>query len=84
MSRHHLREPHWYLAVLGTDPEAQRMGLASAVLAPVLERCDREGMPAYLESSKAANIPFYNKHGFEVVDELCVPGGPSLWPMVRR
>ena len=20
MSRHHLREPHWYLAVLGTDP----------------------------------------------------------------
>ena len=84
MSRHHLREPHWYLAVLGTDPEAQRTGLASAVLAPVLERCDRERMPAYLESSKAANIPFYNKHGFEVVDELCIPGGPSLWPMVRR
>ena len=84
MSRHHLREPHWYLAVLGTDPDAQRTGLASAVIAPVLERCDRERVPAYLESSKAANIPFYNKHGFEVVDELRIPGGPSLWPMVRR
>jgi ribosomal protein S18 acetylase RimI-like enzyme len=84
MSRHHLREPHWYLAVLGTDPDAQRTGLASAVLAPVLERCDREQIPSYLESSKAANIPFYNKHGFEVVDELRIPGGPSLWPMVRR
>jgi ribosomal protein S18 acetylase RimI-like enzyme len=84
MSRHHLKEPHWYLAVLGTDPMAQRTGLASAVLAPVLERCDRERTPAYLESSKAANIAFYNKHGFEVVDELCVPDGPSLWPMVRR
>ncbi len=84
MSRHHLREPHWYLAVLGTDPDAQRTGLASAVIAPVLERCDRERIPSYLESSKAANIPFYNKHGFEVVDELRVPDGPSLWPMVRR
>ena len=84
MSRHHLREPHWYLAVLGTDPSAQRMGLASAVMQPVLERCDRERVPAYLESSKAANIPFYSKHGFEVVDELQIPGGPSLWPMIRR
>lgn len=84
MSRHHLREPHWYLAVLGTDPSAQRQGLASTVLQPVLERCDRERLPAYLESSKAANIPFYNKHGFEAVDELRIPGGPSLWPMVRR
>ena len=84
MSRHHLREPHWYLAVLGTDPSAQRMGLASAMMQPVLERCDRERTPAYLESSKAANIPFYNKHGFEVVDELRIPGGPSLWPMIRR
>lgn len=84
MSRHHLREPHWYLAVLGTDPDARRAGLASAVLAPVLERCDRERIPAYLESSKAANIPFYNKHGFEVAGELKIPGGPTLWPMVRR
>lgn len=84
MSRHHLREPHWYLAVLGTDPSAQRNGLASAVLAPILERCDRERLPAYLESSKAANIPFYNKHGFEVLDELRIPDGPSLWPMIRR
>lgn len=83
MGRHHPREPHWYLAVLGTDPNAQRAGLASAILEPVLERCDREGLPAYLESSKASNIPFYNKHGFEVTGELQVPGGPSLWPMLR-
>lgn len=84
MSRHHLREPHWYLAVLGTVPHAQRTGLASAILAPVLERCDRDRMPAYLESSKRENIPFYQKHGFEVVDELVIPDGPSLWPMIRR
>jgi ribosomal protein S18 acetylase RimI-like enzyme len=28
--------PHWYLSLLGTDPEAQGNGLGSAVLEPVL------------------------------------------------
>lgn len=84
MSTHHLTEPHWYLAVLGTDPEAQGKGLGSAVMQPVLDRCDRTGVPAYLESSKESNLPFYRKHGFEVIDELKIPNGPSMWPMVRR
>lgn len=77
--------PHWYLAVLGTDPPVQGRGLGSAVLAPVLGRCDAEGVGAYLESSKESNIPFYRRHGFEVVGELQAPGGgPSLWPMWRE
>ena len=84
MSRHHLREPHYYLAALGTDPSHQRKGIGSALIQPVLDRCDRESLPAYLESSKRTNIPFYERHGFEVVEELEVPGGPKLWPMVRR
>ena len=84
MSTHHLREPHWYLAVLGTDPEAQGQGLGSAVMRPILDQCDRTGIPAYLESSKESNLPFYQKHGFEVIDELKIPDGPSMWPMVRR
>ena len=84
MSKHHLRDPHYYLAALGTDPSHQRKGIGAALMQPVLERCDKERVPAYLESSKRANIPFYNKHGFEVVDEIEVPGGPKLWPMIRQ
>ena len=52
MEKKHPSEPHWYLAVLGTDPEVQGKGHGSAVLQPVLDRCDLEGVPAYLESSK--------------------------------
>jgi len=80
----HPRAPHYYLGVLGTDPPVQGQGLGSAVMAPVLERCDAEGLPAYLESSKERNVPFYRRHGFEVVDELHVAGAPPLWLMWRE
>ena len=84
LARHHPREPHWYLPVLGTAPEHQGRGFGSALLAPVLARCDAAGLPAYLESSKEANIPFYRRHGFEVTATLRVPDGPELWPMLRK
>jgi GNAT superfamily N-acetyltransferase len=80
----HAQQPaHYYLAVLGTRPDRQGSGLGSALLAPILDRCDTEGIGAYLESSKEANIPFYRRHGFEVVGEVQFPSGPTLWPMWR-
>ena len=79
----HPREPHWYLAVLGTDPVEQGRGLGSSVLAPVLGRCDDEGLGAYLESSKEENLAFYSRHGFEVTEEVQLPNGPPVWLMWR-
>ena len=79
----HPKEPHWYLAVLGTDPEYQGKGIGSALMAPVLSKCDEDGIPAYLESSKERNLPFYERHGFKVTRELQIKNGPSLWPMWR-
>jgi GNAT superfamily N-acetyltransferase len=76
-------QPHYYLGILGTDPDHQGKGLASAAMQPVLERCDTQGLGAYLESSKEANIPFYRRHGFEVTGEVHMPEGPPLWPMWR-
>lgn len=84
IEKKHPREPHWYLAFIGTDPEMQGRGLGSALLRPVLDRCDREGMPAYLESSKEANVPFYQRHGFEVTDTHDFPDGPRMWLMWRQ
>jgi GNAT superfamily N-acetyltransferase len=79
------KEPHWYLGVLGTRTAAQSKGVGSALLAPALERCDSDGIPAYLESSKYSNIAFYRRHGFEVTGEIELPfGGPSVWPMWRE
>lgn len=80
---YHPREPHWYLAVLGTEPTQQGRGIGSELVRETLEECDRTGTLAYLESSKEQNIPFYERHGFRVSGELRPPGGPTLWAMTR-
>lgn len=75
--------PHFYLAVIGTDPSRQGEGLGTALLQPVLEICDRDGVPAYLESSKERNVDFYSRFGFRVKQEVRLPGGPRMWAMWR-
>jgi len=85
MESHHPKEPAYYLQVLGTQPESQGKGMGSAMLQPVLARCDREGIGAYLESSKETNVPFYSRHGFKVTEEVRLPaGGPPVWLMWRE
>jgi GNAT superfamily N-acetyltransferase len=81
----HPQAPHWYLATVGTDPDRQGGGIGSALLRPVLDRADKEGMPAYLESSKERNLPFYARFGFEVIEELrSAPDNPTIWRMWRE
>jgi ribosomal protein S18 acetylase RimI-like enzyme len=81
---HPTEPPHGYLAILGTDPSARGQGLGSAMIGPVLEECDRDGVGAYLESSKEQNLAFYARHGFRVIAERDLPRGPRLWPMWRE
>lgn len=79
----HPPTPHYYLAILGTEPDAQGRGVGSALLAPVLDDCDRNEIPAYLESSKESNLAFYGRHGFRVTGEMDLPEGPHVWLMWR-
>ena len=80
----HVTEPHWYLGLVGSDPGFQGRGAGSALLAPVIDRCDEQGVLAYLETQKAENLPWYQRHGFEVVDKLDARGCPSMWTMGRE
>ncbi|MFC7450789.1 GNAT family N-acetyltransferase [Rhodococcus daqingensis] len=80
----HPEEPHWYLSTIGTDPSARGAGHGKALLNSRLDRCDAERAPAYLESSKESNVPYYERFGFEVTGEIVIPnGGPTLWAMWR-
>lgn len=83
MDEKHPHDPHNYLFFLGTRPEWQSRGIGSALMGPVLERCDRAGVPAYLEATSEVNKRLYLRHGFEVTGEIRLPGGPTMWPMWR-
>ncbi len=83
MGQEHPREPHHYLFLLGTRPGWQSRGIGTALMRPVLELCDRDAMPAYLEATSEGSKRLYLRHGFEVTGEIGLPGGPSMWPMWR-
>jgi len=80
----HPHERHYYLPVIGIRPEWQGRGFGSALLRPILERCDRERVPAYLEASSPRNRTLYERHGFAVVEEMRVSDSPPLWRMWRE
>jgi GNAT superfamily N-acetyltransferase len=85
MKRAHPEEPHWYLAVIGSDPTVRGQGYGQVLMRSRLQRCDAEYCPAYLESSKPENVPYYERFGFTVTGEIRLPhGGPPIWPMWRE
>ncbi|MDL9948273.1 GNAT family N-acetyltransferase [Gordonia sp. ABSL11-1] len=74
------KEPHWYLGQVGATIKGA--GVGGALLAAGIDRVDA---PAYLESSNEANIPLYERYGFQVTTEITLPyDGPTVWPMYRR
>lgn len=65
-------EPHWYLLALATDPAHQRRGHGSQLVRHGLLRADRDGLPVYLEAESEINAPFYERLGFETLEEVTV------------
>jgi ribosomal protein S18 acetylase RimI-like enzyme len=83
MGEWHPEEPHWYLAIIGVDAAHQGRGLGARLMEAALERCDAEGLIAYLESSNPANVSLYRRHGFEVIGEIQAGDAPPIQPMLR-
>jgi GNAT superfamily N-acetyltransferase len=83
-AHHEISEPHYYLAILGTDPLYQRTGAGGAALRPVLQKCDEEGVVAYLETQKEENLAYYARHSFELIDQVEIAGVPPVWTMSRQ
>ena len=84
MSSYHPNEPHWYLPLLGVDPLYHGKGLGSVLMQHAIVICDQDNKPAYLESSNPKNIPFYERHGFELLGTIQVNTSPPIFPMLRK
>ena len=78
-------QPHWRLRHLGVRPSVRRKGLAAAVLAPVLVRCDAEKTPAAAAVFSWANVRFLRGFGFEAGAELRTADDElPLWVLERQ
>ena len=84
MEARHPGQPHVFLQTIGVDPEFQGMGYGSALLKALTRQWDAQGIPAYLETSREANLGFYEKHGFRVISSASLPRGPVLWQLLRK
>jgi GNAT superfamily N-acetyltransferase len=77
--------PHWYLALIGVDPAHQGTGLGGAVIRQPFARADAAGEACYLETLEARNVPFYERHGFRVIEDGTEPvSGQRYWLMLRE
>jgi ribosomal protein S18 acetylase RimI-like enzyme len=84
MSNYHPNEPHWYLPLLGIDPFYHGKGLGSALMQYAINMCDLDNKSAYLESSSPKSIPFYKRHGFELLGTIQINTSPPIFPMLRK
>ncbi|MEI7034610.1 GNAT family N-acetyltransferase [Streptomyces pratensis] len=76
---------HAYLLMIGVSPERQGEGIGAELIGAELERCDREGLPSYLEASSARSRKLYERLGFRFLGRTVdLPDGPSMWPMWRE
>ncbi len=78
-----VRGPHYYVRDIGVLPQMQGRGLGGALMGPTLERCDRKGLPAYIEASSERSAALYERLGFRLTGELRVAGSPPLRLMLR-
>jgi GNAT superfamily N-acetyltransferase len=82
--REHPKDLCWYLGLLGVDPRHQGEGVGARLVDHTLERLDREGLPAYLETDKESNLAWYARRRFELRETLHpVRSGPPVWTMWR-
>ena len=84
MAEYHPDEPHWYLPMIGVDTRRQGNGIGASLLKFSLERCDADGLPAYLESSNPRNISLYERFGFERLAVIQAGSSPPIVPMLRK
>ncbi len=60
-------DPHWTLAMVGVEPEAQGRGIGAALVARWVEGIAGAPAPAWVETDRPELVPFYQRFGFEPV-----------------
>ncbi len=75
---------HWYLDLLGVEPERQGTGLGRFLLKEGLARVDALAEAVFLVTDDRHNAAWYERHGFSIQSaERSPENGPMVWFMYR-
>jgi GNAT superfamily N-acetyltransferase len=75
-------EPHFYLEYLGVEPEQQGKAIGSSILQVLTQMGDDKQVGCYLENANPRNLPFYQRFGFQVIQNKDIIDIPT-WFMWR-
>ena len=64
------KEPLYYLWYIGVHPDHQNAGIGTRLLKEIMEQSKTSKRTICLETSTVKNIPWYEKHGFEIYNQL--------------
>lgn len=81
--RRDIDEPHCHLGPVAVEPGLQGLGIGSQLMQRFAETMDAEDQLAYLETDKPQNVLFYERFGFETIEEAEVLGVRN-WFMRRE
>lgn len=84
--REHMRGRSFvYLTVVGVGRAHQGRGMGSKLLGSIGEASDGSGLPVYLETETEANVRFYQRLGFRVLETMTLPVVElPAWLMLRE
>lgn len=74
---------HWFVTLIGTDPECQGQGLGSAMMRKINEMADSHEMDVYLECGDERNRSYYRKFGYNVSGDHEVTDPTGCEPPIR-
>ena len=74
LKKKYTKNVDWYLYNLSISPEAQGRGIATKLLVPMLDFCDRENIVSYLETNKQGNVGLYEHFEFRLAEQGLIPG----------
>jgi len=64
------QKPMNYLWFIGVDPQKQGDGIGSQLMEEIIQYSEKMQKPIYLETSTLSNLPWYEKFGFSIYNEL--------------
>jgi len=78
------KEPQWYMHLVAVRPQFKGQGYSSRLIRPMLARAESEILPCTLITQSMENLRKYKHWGFNLAQEMPVPGSKEKFYSMRK